>query len=203
MARIGGRSNWVAWPVGVLCAAVVVTLAWLSVPMVPGAVQWAGDALRGPTSRPVAGAASPERTDKTDTAACRALYTPQLWSELTARQGGDPVQDASSPPVSAVSVVAAIAPAVRTTCTWTGASLGSIVTTLADVSGDRVAIAQTALLSQGYSCRPAGDGIACDKTNGEIVEHITLRDGVWLSSRLEAWHPTLYTARVSNRLWPE
>lgn len=202
MARIAGRSNWVAWPIGVICAGVVVTLAWLSTPMVPGAVQWAGDALRGPTSRPIAGPISPERNDNTDTAACRALYTRQLWSELTARQGGDPVQDASLPSVSAVSVVAALAPTVRTTCTWAGASTGSIVTTVADVSRDAVAIAQAALWSQGYACEPAGDGVTCRKRDGEVVEHITVRDGVWLSSRLEAWHPTRYTDRVSTQVWP-
>ena len=30
MARIGGRSLWLAWPVGVLCAGVVGALVWLS-----------------------------------------------------------------------------------------------------------------------------------------------------------------------------
>lgn len=202
MARIAGRSNWVAWPIGVICAGVVVTLAWLSAPMLPSAVEWAGDALRGPTSRPIAGPASPERNDRTGTAACRALYTRQLWSELTARQGGDPVQDASLPTISAVSVVAALAPTVRTTCAWTGASTGSIVTTFADVSLDAVAIAQAALSSQGFTCEPAGTGVTCRKRDGEVVEDITVRDGEWLSSRFEAWHPTRYTARVSSQLWP-
>ncbi len=138
----------------------------------------------------------------TGTAACRALYTDALWSELTARTGGDPVQDASLPPVSAVSVVAALAPRVRATCTWTAATTGSIVTTVADVSADAAPIAQEALRSQGFSCASIPGGVSCTKSAGEVTEDIAVRDGVWLSSRLEAWHPNLYTERIAAELWP-
>lgn len=201
MARIAGRSNWVAWPVGVICAAVVAALAVLSTPMVPPAVQWVGDALRGPTYPPVAGSDAPD-TGTADTAACRALYTSALWSELTARTGGDPLQDASAPAVSATTVVAALEPAVRTTCTWTAMAGGTITTTLADVDPDAVAIADAALTSQGFACSTSGAGVSCSRTDGDVTEEITLRDGAWLSSRLDGWHPNLYSERIGAHLWP-
>lgn len=203
MARIAGRSNWVAWPVGVLCAGVVVGLVWLSQPMVPAAVQWVGDALRGPTSQPAADAATPDAAGTVDTSGCRALYNDSLWSELTARIGADPVQDASLPPVSAVSVVAALSPQVRATCTWSGASAGTITTTAADVDAGSAPIAQAALETQGFACSGFGDGIRCTKTDGATIEDIAVRDGVWLSSRLETWHPSRYTERIAPQLWAD
>ena len=51
MARTGGRNAWIAWPAGLLCAAVVVSLAWLAQPMVPVSVAWVGDMLRAATHR--------------------------------------------------------------------------------------------------------------------------------------------------------
>lgn len=46
MARIGGRSTGMSWVAGVLCAAVIVGLLWLALPIVPVLAQVAGDALR-------------------------------------------------------------------------------------------------------------------------------------------------------------
>ena len=50
MARVGGRNSWIAVPVGLGCAAIVGALVWLSLPMVPVTVAWAGDMLRNATS---------------------------------------------------------------------------------------------------------------------------------------------------------
>lgn len=46
MARVGGRSIAMSWIVGLLCAAVVVALLWLSMPMLPVLIEFTGDALR-------------------------------------------------------------------------------------------------------------------------------------------------------------
>jgi hypothetical protein len=203
MARIAGRSNWVAWPAGMLCLAVVAALGWLSLPMIPGAVQWAGDALRSATSRSDEDVSNPAPFRAATVPACRALYTSALWSELTARSGADPAEDASPPPVSATGVVAALAPVVRETCTWTAASTGSIVTTLADIDTRTAPLAGEALSSQGFSCGSSGGGLRCTRTDGDVAEDVIVRDGVWLSSRLDGWHPNLYTERIAERLWPQ
>ena len=50
MARVGGRNSWIAVPVGLVCAAIVAALVWLSLPMVPVTVAWAGDMLRNATA---------------------------------------------------------------------------------------------------------------------------------------------------------
>lgn len=203
MARTAGRSNWVAWPAGVLCLAVVVSLAWLSWPMIPSVVQWVGDSLRASTSPPAAQADGPASVNAgSDVAACRALYTSALWSELTARSGRDPVEDASAPPISTAGVVAALAPDVRETCTWTAATTGSIVTTLADVDSGAATIAQAALSSQGFSCTASGEVLRCIREVGDTAEDVIVRDGVWLSSRLDGWHPNLYTERIIEQVWP-
>ena len=46
MARVGGRNLAMSWIVGVVCAAIVAGLLWLSAPMLPVLVEFAGDALR-------------------------------------------------------------------------------------------------------------------------------------------------------------
>ena len=51
MARVAGRNSWIAVPAGLVCAAVVGTLVWLSLPMVPVTVAWAGDMLRNASTR--------------------------------------------------------------------------------------------------------------------------------------------------------
>jgi len=45
VAQIGGRSRVAAWIVGVLCAAVVVGLIVISVPMVPVVGDWVNSLL--------------------------------------------------------------------------------------------------------------------------------------------------------------
>lgn len=222
MARIGGRSGWIAWPAGLACLAVVAALVWLALPMMPVAVQWAGDALRGPTSRPAAeatppagsadqplgtgrghAAASPSAspTPSPDAASCRSLYTAAQWAELTVRTGGDPAEDTSAPALAAPTVVTALHPTVRMTCTWAATTTGRITTTVADVDAEAGAIARAALAAQGFACGGFGDGMRCTRTDGAVVEDVVVRDGVWLSSVLDNWRPTLYTERIADQLW--
>ncbi|MGF3057028.1 hypothetical protein [Microbacterium sp. YY-01] len=46
MARVGGRSSFLAWFAGIVCAGVIVGLLWLAIPVMPDAVQFVGDMLR-------------------------------------------------------------------------------------------------------------------------------------------------------------
>ncbi|KEP74071.1 hypothetical protein HR12_22335, partial [Microbacterium sp. SUBG005] len=59
MARIGGRSLWLAWPAGIFCAAAVVALGVLAAPGIPTAVGFVGDTLRAGTDTPTAAATTP------------------------------------------------------------------------------------------------------------------------------------------------
>ena len=159
MARIGGRSLWLAWPVGVLCAGVVGALVWLALPAVPGTVNWIGDTLRAATSAPVAAAPSPVETAALDPDAdldCRTLYPDRLWAELT--WGSDVLldQDRTPPATSITALVDALQPVVRVTCSWRSAD-GQIVTTLSRVAADASTIADAALRGQGFDCETFGD----------------------------------------------
>lgn len=50
-ARVGGRSLAISWIVGVLCAAVVAALLWLSLPAGPGLLYMIGHLLDGTVPR--------------------------------------------------------------------------------------------------------------------------------------------------------
>ena len=78
MARIGGRSLWLAWPAGLFCLAAVVGLGVLAAPGVPGAIAFVGDTLRAATGRP----ATVEAEPATPAGDCRHLYSQPMWSSL-------------------------------------------------------------------------------------------------------------------------
>lgn len=50
-ARVGGRNLAISWIVGVLCAAVVAALLWLSLPAGPGLLYMLGHLLDGTVPR--------------------------------------------------------------------------------------------------------------------------------------------------------
>lgn len=204
MARIGGRSNWIAVPAGMLCAAVVASLVWLALPMFPVAVQWVGDTLRTASApRPVV-AAAPTPADRAIAAEpvdCRSLYPDSLWSELTWRGGALLSQTAGPPATAVASLAEALQPSARVTCSWRLDGGGAIVTTLAAVSGDAATIADAALRGQGFSCTTSDGVVDCVRVRGTVIEEHTVRGGLWLSSMETGWHPERYGARVEAQVW--
>ncbi|MFB7894094.1 hypothetical protein ACFC1I_17975 [Microbacterium sp. NPDC056044] len=203
MARIGGRNPWIAVPAGMLCAAVVASLVWLALPMVPVAVTWVGDTLRGATApRP---AATPERTPAQTAAEggavdCRTLYSDDLWNELTWHEGSLLGQSTAAPATTATAFADAAAPDVVVTCTWRF-DAGGIVTTLSKVGADAVTIAEAALAGDGFSCRTGEGATVCERTQGAVREEHTLRDGLWLVSVETDWHPEDYGARLDRTVF--
>ena len=97
MARVGGRNLWIAVPAGVLCAAVVGALAYLSAPMIPVAVAWAGDTLRAATSDPTQNPYAVEEPTGATAVDCRDLYPNALWTRMNWHREGLLSQDASAP----------------------------------------------------------------------------------------------------------
>lgn len=203
MARIGGRNSWIAVPAGLLCAAVVASLVWLALPMVPVAITWVGDTLRSATApRPEA---TPERTPAQTAAEggavdCRTLYSDDLWNELMWREGSLLNQSMAAPATSATAFADAASPDVLVTCGWRFDS-GSIVTTLSKVDADAATIAEAALAGDGFSCRTADGATRCDRTRGAVREEHTLRDGLWLVSVESDWHPEDYGPRLDHTVW--
>ena len=203
MARIGGRSLWLAWPVGVLCAGIVGALVWVALPAVPGTVNWIGDTLRAATSAPVAAAPSPVRTAALDPDAdldCRTLYPDRLWAQLA--WGNDVLldQDRTPPATWITALVDALQPVVRVTCSWRSTD-GQIVTTLSQVAADASTIAEAALRGQGFDCETFGTGVACRRQQGDIVEEQAVRDGLWLASIETSWLPEDYGTQLAARVW--
>jgi len=203
MARIGGRNSWIAVPAGMLCAAVVGALVWLSMPMVPVAIAWVGDTLRSatapqPDATPVQ---TPARTAVDGGAVdCRTLYSDDLWNELTWRPGSLLDQSMSAPATAAAAFADAAAADVVVTCTWRF-DTGGVVTTLSRVGADASSVAEASLAADGFSCRTAGDATVCDRTRGAVLEEHTLRDGLWLVSVETSWHPEDYGPRLDATVW--
>ena len=121
MSRIGGRNAWIAVPAGMLCAAVVGTLVWLSLPMLTVTIAWVGDTLR--SARAPQPSATPRQTPAQTAAEgvaidCRTLYADDLWNELMWRPGSLLGQSQAPPATTATSFAYAAAPEVLVTCTW-------------------------------------------------------------------------------------
>jgi len=203
MARIGGRSTWLAVPAGLLCVGVVAGLVWLALPMVPVSVTWVGDTLRAATLPPEAPpeTATPAEVAVAGSLDCRQLYPDGLWAELS-WHGGALLSQTAGPPATAVTSLAeALAPTSRVTCTWRLEEGGAIVTTLAAVAVDAAAIADAALRGQGFECTTEGEALRCQRVHGQVVEEHAVRGGLWLSSMESTWHPEEYGARVAAHVW--
>lgn len=203
MARIGGRNSWIAVPAALLCAAVVVALLWLALPMVPVTVAWIGDTLRSATApRPQATPAQTPAQTAADGGAvdCRTMYADDLWNELTWRPGSLLNQSKESPTTAATAFAAAAAPDVLVTCAWRFAT-GGIVTTLSRVDADSATIAEVALAADGFACRATADATVCTRTQGAVREEHTLRGGLWLVSVETRWYPKDYGERLDRSVW--
>ncbi|GAA2002181.1 hypothetical protein [Microbacterium ulmi] len=207
MARIPGRNPWLAWPAGIVCAAVVATLAWLALPMVPVVVAWVGESLRTATSPPVAAPVEPSRAplleiaESDDAIDCRRLYPDDLWVELAWRPEALLSQDFSAPSTSVASLTDALAPQVRVTCRWRFDGGGGISSTLARVASDSAAVVEAALQGEGFSCETAGAVLRCRRAQGGAVEEHAVSGDLWLSSVETGRVPEDYGARLAEGLW--
>ena len=203
MARIGGRNSWIAVPAGMLCAGVVAGLLWLSLPMVPVSIAWIGDTLRSATApRPAPTTAT---TPAQDVAAgeqvdCRSLYSDDLWNELMWHPGSLLNQTHAAPATQAQAFADAVDADVVVTCTWRFES-GGIVTTLARIDADSSAIAEASLEADGFACEANGEALACSRTQGDVLEEHTLRDGLWLVSVETGWHPKKFGERLEHEVF--
>jgi len=204
LARTGGRNAWIAWPAGLLCAAVVGTLAWLAQPMLPVSVAWVGDMLRAASTPPkilpvtesvATRALAPGDID------CRALYPDRLWAELTWTPDVLLSQDAAPPATAVTTLTDALTPSVRISCHWRTDDGHTIVSTLAGVASDAGPIADASLRGQGFACVTGADAVVCTRTAGDVLEEHTIRGGLWLSSVERGWHPEEYGARLSAHVW--
>lgn len=204
MARIPGRSLWIAAPAGILCAAVIAALVWLAVPMAPVVITWAGDALRDASAR-----AAQEQADDPVAAAlageapldCRDLYPAELWRQLAWFPGALLGQSVALPDTAAVALAETLGPTVRVSCQWRTRDGQSLQTVLSAVGPDAAALARPVLEAAGFACRPAGTGVECDRRDASATETHVIRDGVWLAHIERGWHPEDYAALISGRLW--
>lgn len=203
MARIGGRNAWIAVPAGMLCAAVVGALVWLSLPMVPVTVAWLGDTLRQATAARPAIAAEP--TPAQDAAAgapidCRDLYPDGLWLQLLWQPGSLLNQSATPPATTATAFADAAAADVLLTCAWRS-DAGTIVTTLAKVDVAVVGIAEPSLAGDGFTCAAVDGAVECTRAQGDVLEEHSLRDGLWLVSVETGWQPEDYGLQLESAVW--
>ena len=204
MARLGGRNTWIAVPAGLACAAVVGALVWLSLPMVPVTVAWAGDMLRNasaPQTAPTVSATPAREAAAGGTFDCRAMYSDSLWNEMT-WTGRTILDQTTDPPSTAVtSLTEALAPVVVRTCAWTNNDGGTVVSSLAVVPDDGPGIAEAALRGQGFSCAIGDPGLHCTTATGDTVETHVFRDGLWLSTSELTWHPEDYGSRLERQVF--
>ena len=204
VARVGGRNSWIAVPAGLACAAIVAGLVWLSMPMVPVTLAWAGDMLRNATA-PKTEPATADTPAKIVAAGgsldCREFYSDSLWNELTWTGRTILDQTLDPPPTEVPTLTEVLAPDVGLTCGWTKAGGESVVSTLAVVAPDAPAIAEAALRGQGFSCAVGEAGLRCARTQGEIVETSLFHEGLWLVSVERAWHPEDYAPRLERQVF--
>lgn len=204
MARVGGRNSVIAVPVGVICVAIVAALVWLSLPMVPVTVAWAGDMLRNATKPPSATVVADTPAQRVASGAsldCRQMYSDSLWNELS-WQGRTILDQALDPPPTEVaSLIEVLAPQVRISCTWTGKDGTAVASTLAAVAPEAAGLAEAALRGQGFSCTSADGAVRCSRTQGEVIEEHVLRGGLWLASLERSWHPDGYGARLEKTVF--
>ncbi|MFG6446306.1 hypothetical protein ACFXP7_13415 [Microbacterium sp. P06] len=199
MAKVGGRSAWIAWPAMLFCAAVVGVLVWLALPGVPGAITFVGETLRSATTDASASAPDEPADPATD---CRSLYPDRLWAEMTWTPEVLLSQNAA-PPASTTTLAQALAPTVRFTCTWTTEDGRIASTTLADVRGGSEAVAQAALVAEGFSCDTRDERVHCERSAGDVTELHDLRGTAWLSTVLTRWMPEDYGSQTAERAFAD
>jgi len=198
MARLGGRSAWIAWPAGLLCAAVVLALAVLAAPGLPGAVSLVGDTLRAASADAAAAAAAEAEQEDAPAQTCRDLYPRRLWSTLVWTPEAL-LSQVRTPPASTPEAVAAAAPTVVVTCRWRGMADTAIATTVSTVSPEGAAAVPATLSTQGFACATVGETVHCERSAGDVREVHDLRGDRWVSTTLTGWAPEGYAEVVASR----
>ncbi|MDQ1082906.1 MULTISPECIES: hypothetical protein [Microbacterium] len=198
MARIGGRSLWLAWPVGLFCLAAVLGLGVLAAPGIPGAIGFVGDTLRSVTSP----SATVDAEPATPATECRRLYSQPMWSSLVWSPDALLSQRRTAA-LSTPEAVAAAQPTTVVTCHWRGVGGRFLETTVSTVSPEGAAAAVAALASQGFACTSAPDASQpavthCVRTTGEVDEVHDLRGDRWVSSTLSGWMPDGYAEDAAS-----
>jgi hypothetical protein len=204
VARIAGRNSWIAWPVGVICAAVVGTLAYLAQPMIPVSAMWMGEMFYSATHQPPPAAAEASVASGLAVTAeidCRTMYPDDLWAELTWAPDVLLSQNTAAPATAVTALIDALAPTVLRSCSWRAEGGVTIATTLAQVGADAGALADAALRGQGFSCTTDGAVLTCERTEDSVLEEHVVRDGLWLSSVESSWQPTAYGDRLARHVF--
>lgn len=204
MARVSGRNSLIAVPAGLICAAIVAALVWLSLPMVPVTVAWAGDMLRNATSplpAPSAGDTAARHALAGEAVDCRTLYSASLWNEMS-WQGRTLLEQSFDPPPTEVAALSEVLePQVRVTCAWTDREGRVVASTLSAVAPEAAGLGESALRGQGFACAAADDAVRCARTQSGVIESHVFRDGLWLSSVERSWHPDDYGARLERSVF--
>lgn len=200
MARVGGRNAFLAWTVGLGCAAVVGVLAVLALPMVPASLGWIDETVNPPAATGEAVAAAADGAAEGPPATCDGLYDEALWATLRFTEGAVMTPSTDAPTTTATALVAALQPQVTVTCTW-HSDLGEVTSTIATVPTDAGAIAAAALPAAGFACAAEGERTRCTRTDGDLAETIEAGGGLWLSTSESAWHPAEYVRRTADRVW--
>ena len=195
MARVAGRNAVFAWFVGIVSAAVVVTLLVLAAPMFPAATGWISAAT----------GASPRAGDADADAGaaplgCRDLYDQASWALLSTTDGSEVAASTDAPVSTATDLVAALEPSVTLTCTWRS-DAGEISTTVATVPTDAGAIAAASLPDVGFDCAEDEGRTRCARTDSDLIETIEAGAGLWLSTSQQTWHPQGYAEGVADAVW--
>jgi hypothetical protein len=199
MARIGGRSLWLAWPAGLFCVAVVVGLSVLAAPGVPGTVAFVGDTLRAATGASTAEDVEPV-VPATD---CRHLYSQPMWSSLVWSPEAL-LSQRRTPPLSTAEAVVAAGATTVVTCHWRGTGGRFLETTVSTVSAEGAVAVAATLVGQGFACETTADATQsdvthCERTSGNVEEVHDLRGDRWVSSTLSGWEPVGYAETVASR----
>jgi hypothetical protein len=198
VAKVGGRSAWIAVPAGVFCIAVIGVLVWLAAPGIPPAVSFIGDTLRDATSAPLADGEGADGEAAEPATDCRSLYPDRLWAELT----WTPevlLSQTMAAPATTTTLTQALTPTVRFTCTWNTEDGRAVSSTLADIPAGASAVAQAALSSEGFTCSAESDSVHCERASGDVTEIHDVRGAVWLSSVLTTWLPEDYAVQTASR----
>ncbi|MDJ1114382.1 hypothetical protein [Microbacterium dauci] len=206
MASVGGRNTVFAWFVGVVCAAVVIAMIVVALPLFPATSGWFAGAFTevqrffDPDAAPPAPEPSETPVDPAAFDECRDLYDDALWASMRWTSGAELVASTDAPQSSATALVDALLPEVSMTCTWT-ADVGSVSTTVASVPTDAGAIAASALPTVGFACDVRDSRTLCTRTDGDLVETIETGGGLWVSTSEDAWHPSGHARRVAEAAW--